>query len=684
MIKNIPSRLVLTGLLLGVATTAARAQAPDPIKFGKIDEKDLSEANFVADSAAEAVVLCDYGRSRFEVGSDDFKVVFERVARIKILKKSGYDHATISVPLYHKNGKEEKLTNLRGLTYNVVNGQVVKDKLEGDAIFKEESGPNWTVRKFTLPNVRKGSVIEFTYTVNSDFIFNFQDWTFQSDIPVRWSEYRASIPEYFDYKMLLQGYEPLAVQERTEGMGQYSVRWAPTITPGLNGGRESGGSASLTPRVTNYRWAMKDVVPLREEPYMTTTADYVSHIDFELAGITWPGQPYKSVIDSWEKINSELIQDENFGGQLSKGSFLKAEMATLKTKYPDPAARAAAVHQFVRQAVKYNGRAGVYSSVPIRRVYEQKTGTAADVNLLLIALLREAGLTAHPVLLSTRDHGRANEMLPLLSNFNYVVGMVTLGENQELYVDATEELAPCGMLPYRCLNGQGRLVTAKDADARWVPLASASKRQQMYRQIQLVLDEKGGLTGTVRQEYGGYRALSQRDRLRTLGEKKYIEELLADHDGWSIPKYTFQQRDALHQPLLLEYEFTSAGAEAPASTLYINPMRQFGMDKNPFLHEDRRFPVDFGALLDETVIMNITVPTGYELEETPKSGIVDLPNGGGRFLYSVQPTPGKIQITSRLNLLKPVYSAEEYVYLREFFNQLLTKQGEQLVLKKKS
>ncbi|GAB3228224.1 hypothetical protein GCM10027346_12550 [Hymenobacter seoulensis] len=679
MIQPLLRRLVLAGICSGSSVSLAQAQT-DPIKFGKIDERDLTAENFVADSTAPAVVLCDFGRSRFEYAEEGFRVVFERVARIKILKKAGYDYATVKIPLYHRGNSEEKLMNLKGFTYNLTNGQVVKEKLNSESIFREESTPNVTIRKFTMPNVREGSIVEFAYTVSSAFTFNFQDWTFQSDIPVRWSEFRAAIPEYFDYKMLMQGYEPLEVQERNEGLTQYTIRWSASTD--LRGNRESGGAETVTPRVTNYRWAMKNVPAMREEPYMTTTNDYIAKIDFELAGTKWPNEAYKPVANSWEKIERELLNEDNFGAQLSRAGFLKEQLTPLMAQHADPATRVAAIHDLVRRAVKHNGNNGVMASGNIRRVYDQKTGSAADVNLLLIAALREAGLTANPVLLSTRNHGRMETNVPLMSRFNYVIAHVALPEGKEMLVDATEELAPCGMLPYRCLNGIGRLVMAKATDSRWVELKPA-ERMLTYRQINILVDDKGGLTGKVHQEHGGYLAFDQRDKLRKLGEKKYVEELTANHEGWSIPKFTFKEKDVLNRPLTLDYEFASAGGDAPVGTIYLSPLRDFGTDKNPFLHENRRFPVNFGAGLDETIMLNVTLPAGFELEETPKNMVVEIPEGGGRFTYAVQPGVGTIQIMSRMSLGRPEYSAEEYAYLREFFARMMAKQGERLVLKKK-
>jgi len=672
-------------LALAAWLVAFAAQAQEPIKFGKPDPKDFTAAPFVGDSAAAAVVLCDFGTTSFVYKDNDFQLVSERITRIKILKKAGYDVATVEVPLYHRNKSEEKITGLRGFTYNLVNGQVVKTKLESSNAFVEERTKNQRVRKFTLPEVHEGSVIEYAYTVTSDFLFNFQDWTFQREIPTRWSEFRANIPEYYHYKMLLQGYHGLAVQTKDEGATQFTVHTAGGFSGGNFGTtREAATNDIVTARQTNYRWAMKDVPAFRDEPFMTTSEDFVARLNFQLDGEQFPGQGYRNVAGTWSKINMELLADENFGQQLDRGNFLKDQMQALAIKYPDPAARAAAVREVVMNGIRYDGTDRYFTDGSLRKAYDAHRGTAADVNLLLIAALRDAGLGAQPLLLSTRDHGQVLESLALLSKFNYVVALVPLPGGKDLLVDATEPLLPCGVLPERCLNHSGRLVMKKDEESRWVNLTPA-QRHVRYQQVAMALDAQGGLVGKVHEERGGYAGADARKELARLGDKKYFAEHTSQHSGWTVPKFTVADRENVAKPLGLDYEFTQPATDnATAGTLYLSPLLELVSEQNPFRHDNRLFPVDFGAAQDEITMVTLTLPEGYELAEMPKASVVDLPNDGGRFVYSVTATtPGKVQLTSRLNLRKSVYGADEYVHLREFYRLMLAKQGEKLVIKKK-
>ena len=695
MSSNLPTLKGWLAVALLAAAPLAHAQQAPPapvkpieIKFGKPDPADFEAKNFVGDSAAAAVVLYDGGLASFRLDGTSFKLEMTRTTRIKILKKAGYDYATVEIPLYHREGNEEKIVGLKGFTYNEVGGKVEKIKLEAANLFTEERTKNVRVRKLTLPGVREGSVVEYSYMVVSDFLFNLQPWTFQRDIPTRWSEYRAVIPEYYDYKMLMQGYEPLALQTREEVGAQYT---ASMLVDKADGVTPSGGVTSHTARATetiqaratNYHWAMRDVPALREEPFMTTTDDYVARIDFELAGTRMPNSSYHNVAGTWQKLNEELLESEEFGLLLDRGGFLKEQVQPLVAQYPDPVARAAAVRALVLHNVKHDGTSRRLASGSLKHTWEQHRGSSADVNLLLIAALRQAGLAAQPVLLSTRAHGRVNQSFPLIEQFNYVVGVLPLADNKELLLDATEPLLPCGVLPARCLNQVGRLIVApKEGEGRWVSLAPA-QRHSHYQQVTLTLDAQGNLTGKVHEEHGGYQGAQVRSKLAELGEKKYVTELASRHPNWEIPSYTFAANTEVDKPLSLNYEVRqAAAASGSAQELYLKLMSHFGEGRNPFNHEERKFPVDFGAPTQDVVMLTLQLPTGYAAELS-KPTLVSLPDQGGSYVYSVtSPTPGTVQLVSRLTLNKPVYGAEEYASLREFYRLALAKQAEALVIKK--
>lgn len=666
-------------LAAGAQTAAPRQAPPLPLRFGQPEPADLEAQNFVADSGAVAVVLCDFGQARFASVAGHMAIVTERTTRIRILKKAGYGYATVEVPLYHQGENSEKLSNLRGFTYvRGADGQVVKTKLDASGEFEEKRTDKLKLHKFTLPNVQEGAVIEYAYTVTSTFFSNFQSWTFQSELPVRWSEYRTSIPQVYHYKALYQGYLPFAVNEM--GVGSVNMVLEDNAHTGL-AGTSQGQSQHLSMSTEQHRWVIRNAPAFREEPYLTTAADYLARVTFELAGVQMPNEQYRDLTDSWAKKNKTLLDDELFGQALSHAGFLAEAVRPLVAQYPDPAARAAAVRELVLKSVKYDGTNRYHATAPLKKTYELHHGTAADVNLLLIAALRQAGLPAQPVILSTRAHGRVSQEYPLLEQFNYVVALLEMPGQPDLLLDATEPLLPAGVLPRRCLSRIGHTVV-DGGEGRWVSL-TPGRRYTHLQTIQLTLHAPGNLTGEVREEFGGYAALEARERMQQLGEKKYVTQLAAAHPGWEVPAYAFSGQATVDQPLALRYELRQpvAGAGSPAE-LYLKALEPFGERRNPFRHAQRSYPVDIGLAQQEIITLTLTLPPGY-VADLPKGANLLLPEQGGRYVYQASAlAPNTVQLTSRLTLDKPVYSADEYQALRELYRQLLAKQAEALVIRK--
>jgi len=676
--------LLLISLVFTYSSQAQKLK--DPIQFGEVKAADFASQAPVsrADSAAPAEILCDFGKSHIEGAREKFQVVFERVTRIRIMRKAGYEWATVQVPLYVKESEAEELLKLKGMTYNLVGGNVVKDKLDvSKAGFKEVIDKNHRLYSFTLPNVREGSIIEFSYTIKSDFLFNLQDWQFQYDIPVRWSEYRVTIPPFYRYKQTVRGYLPFTVEENqvVPYSTAYSEDSRDSYGSSING--NSGRSALISGQALQLRWAIKNAPAFREEPYMTSAGDYRRSINFELSGYDFStnGNDYHDLTGTWEKIADNLQKDELFGVLLKQNAPLATEAQLLQKTIANPAERTAAVLALVQQRVKYNGQERIHASQSLRKTCEQHLGNSSDLNLLLVQTLRAAGLEANPLLLSTRKHGLVQTDLPELSQFNYVVAHVALPDKADLLLDATEPLVPAGVLPERCLNGQGRLVATT---GRWVPLNPA-KRYTQYTTAQLTLEENGSLQGKMHLEYDGYAGLEVRKQILELGEQGYQTQLTRRWSDWHFTSPLVMKE--LQDPAKLlqaDVALTLPGPETPAALLYLPLAQTLGQLSNPFKHEERQFPVDFSSLHEYTQLVTLKLPTSYAVQEQPANLVLALPNNGGKFLYSItQPTPGTLQIVSRLQLFKAVYSPEEYGALRELYNRAIAKHSEMLVLQRK-
>ncbi|MFD2936876.1 transglutaminase domain-containing protein [Spirosoma flavum] len=659
--------LIIVCFLIRVPTSFAQklVDLAPVIKFGKITPDQFT--NSTTDSTAEAVVLYDYGEVTFDNDPNDLWLVCQYRVRIQIRKKSAYDRATIQLMTRRgKMGQHEYVTDFDGYTYNLVNGNIAINRLAKTGHFTEKASDEAWFEKYTLPNVREGSIIDYQYTVRTPFgvSSNPRTWRFQQNIPVNWSEYRITIPDYFFYKMMLSGYLTMTVNDRTST----TVDLLP-------------GQASV--HATGYRFAMKGVPAFREEAYMTTADDYLAKIDFELASYQVPGATgliSKNFSVGWEAMDKTLLDDIDFGGQIKRAGFLRETAKSLLTQQTDTLGRVTAAYDFIRRTIKWNDEDGLWSLDGIKKVFDNKKGNAADINLMLIALLREMAIDANPVILSTRAHGRINEDYALLRKFNYVIAQVSVG-GKDLLLDATDPYLAPGMLPVHCLNGTGRLV--HPTTPRFISLLPAERDVEVHTGTFTLADD-GEVAGTLVHSHGGYSAWSTRKQFTIDGKVKYLESLQQKHPVWQIEKADFLGTDLKATSFNINYTIAIPEACSKAGDrLYFKPMLTEAHTDNPFKESERLYPVDFGVLIDETFTATYTLPTGFRVEEMPKPTSIQLPENGGRFLYDVSVNAtNQLRVVSRILLRRPMYFASEYGPLRELFSRIVAKHAEQVVLKR--
>lgn len=620
-------------------------------KFGKATESEIEMRVFAGDTSAAAVILSDFGSSRF-IFNSEVQLVFERQMRIKILKKSGYSWADIEVPYYHKGTDRERVSNIKGYTYNLENGKVIKDKFEAKATFDEQRSENWSIKKFTMPNVKEGSVIDISYSVTSDFIYNLRDWEFQTSVPTVWSEYQALIPEYYDYKFLQQGYQKI---------------YTPTEL----------GLPHVVSR-EGYRWIAKDVPALKEERYITTLQDYVAKIEFELEQVKYPGQSAKVMTSTWSKAVTDLMESLHFGRQLNRKGFFKDQVSFITTAHSDQNKQMEAIYNLVKSTMSWDGKYGIWTNGPIKKAFENKKGSVAEINLMLTAMLQDAGMDASPVLISTRSHGKPYKGTPLLNKFNYVITHVKVN-GKDFLLDATDPLLPIGLLPERSLNGEGYLVHKESA--RWIPLTPAKLFAKSVL-MNITIEKDGSLVGKGTESVDGYSALRARREILEEGKEKFIQGLGRESGDFKISNHTIENLDQLDKSLNITYEIKGDGKNEMVSILYLNPVLGFGEKENPFKLYERSYPVDFGAPHDETIICNYTIPAGWLLDEAPKPVKVALPDNGGSFTFLIRQEGNVLQVMSKVSITKSIYNPNEYPALKEVFSQVMAKQAEQIVLKK--
>ncbi|MEO8771879.1 MAG: transglutaminase domain-containing protein [Ferruginibacter sp.] len=444
------STRLLIILLLCIIALQLPAQDKSKAKFGNVTEDDFKQTVYSIDSNANAVVIADIGSTEI-VGNDkgNFSLQFKKFTRIHILNKNGYDAAKIEIGIYTNEDQEEKLNSLKAVTYNLENGKITETKLDKDNVFKVKISKHLILKKFTLPNIKEGCIIEFQYEILSDFIFNLQPWEFQGNYPRLWSEYKVDIPSFYRFITLSQGYQPFFIKSNKDGSGVYTVT-------DLNG-TQATEHTTFTTGTTLYRWVMKDVPALKEENYTSTINNHISRIEFQLSALAAPFNP-KNVMASWPEAATDLLKDEDFGESLRKDNpWLNDFMPAAVNGAVNDLDKARNIFAWLRDNMTCTNHNRKYIETSLKTVLKTRNGNEAEINLLLTDMLKKAGLNADPVILSTRSHGIVYALYPLLDRFNYVITRLQVNNN-DYYLDASQPGLGFGKLTNDVYNGHARVI----------------------------------------------------------------------------------------------------------------------------------------------------------------------------------------------------------------------------------
>lgn len=650
-------------IVLTALTFIAKAQDP---KSGMFTEEEMNMKKYAKDTSAHAVFLGEYGRIDLTIASERFKYVLHYHARIKIFDSQAFDKATVEIPLFSNDQEAEEVDEVKGITtYTNDNGGVQQAQLDESQIFKVKNDKHWSTVKFTLPNVRNGCIIDYSYTVYSVFWEQLPIWYFQSDIPKVYSEYDLHIPAFWTYNASLRGGLKLTKNVAEVERGCFSA----------NGNMVDCSHIDLE---------LKDVPAFVEEADMTSSKNFKSAAYFELAQFINPYDGHKQTLSvQWSDVDYQLKHDPSFGGQLRRKELMKERITPVIAGITDSLAKAKAIYRFVQKNIRFNDTYGIFTDDGIRRALDNHTGTIAETNITLITALEAAGFNANAVLLSTRDHGFINNLYPTTGEFNYVIGQLNIGGKQYL-LDATDPLLSFGMLPLRCLNDRGR-VMCLDKPSYWIDLTNTGQKGSNTYTYDLTLQPDGKIKGTMVHYSSGYAAYKRRQLIKKYNSAdEYVESLDERSPRFKILKSEITNVDSLDNTLCEKYEIEiKEYKNITQERLTFNPFIMDYISVNPYRLAERTYPVDIGMPDANRYTLILHLPDNYTVETPPQNIGVGLPNNGGKFETFYQENGNMFTFSHIFQLNKSIYTSEEYPYLKELYNKMILAQKAEMILKRK-
>lgn len=664
-------------LLIALFVTSIFNVWAQKYELGKVTLEELNEKKHPIDSSAAAAILFKKGDVKFQFSEQNgFEMVTNVKMKIKIYKKEGYDWANFSQRFYINGSTRESVYFKNAVTYNVIDGKIEKTKLKSDGEFLEKVNKFWDRKKITMPNVKEGSIIEFEYTLNSPHLSVIDKWDFQTSIPINYCEYRTFIPEYFQFNANQKGFVFPTVQ--TEQNTRSLVFNSKERTDEGRITKTEFSSEKVDYIENRTTFTIKDVPALKDESFVNNINNYTSSITYELSAVKYPNQPYKSFSTDWESVTKTIYENESFGNELTKTGYFENDIDALLKDVSSQQERMALIFNFVKSKVKWNEYYGFYCDEGVRKAYKDKIGNVAEINLMLVAMLRHANIEANPILLSTRANG-----IPIFPNrtaFNYVIAGVEL-ENTVVLLDATDPFALPNVIPVHALNWNGRIIrkNGSSAEINLMPTAVSSD----VINLMATVSEEGTVEGKIREQHFDYNAFVFRSKYANSAKENYLEFLEGKRGKIEINDYDVTGKKELDQPIVENYSFKSTNSvETIGDKIYFSPLLFLAIKENPFKQEKREYPVDFTFPSEDKYIINLTIPEGYAVESLPKSKSIAMSDNLVGLKYLVAATDNRIQVSLKFDINSSIISPEYYDELKAVFNEIVKLENEKVVLKK--
>jgi hypothetical protein len=651
-------KLTLTSLLiLSASIIFAQKEIPS---YGKIDKADLQLKECEFDKDAEAYKLLSYSDVHYDIVGDDIEIITDERTRIKILKDKGLDEANIKVRFYSK-ARYEDIKNISGVTYNLDDaGNVVTTKLDNSSIYIKKINNQFSEVTFTMPDVKVGSVFEYKLTDVKKSLGNVDDWYFQDDIPTRFSMYRILIPNIFRFITQVLAYQNVDQKSEVINSNIY-----------YHGGLVSDHAEEKT-------YSLKNIPALREEPFMGAEKDYLQRVVCQLQRIVYGDGQVEEVMSSWPKLTDQLLEDEDFGLQLKKNiphtQPLDDSLKNVQGDYN----KMVAIYDYVRANMNWNNSEHIYSSQGVKTAWEKKTGSNAEINFILIDLLRDAGIKAFPLLVSTKDNGTVNTIYPFLDQFNCTMTCVLIGDSK-YFLNAADKYNPPTLIPYDVLDNEGFIVDKEYGG--WVTLSDPKDRWKniVWYSAQITPDAQMEGKATI-YSYG----YSKNPRVKKWKEEKssFEDYFTKDFTGLKVKNIELKYEDVDTMPLQQKLDFTlpvNASGEFKYFTLNLFQ----GFEKNPFIADERKTDIDFNYPQTYSLIGKVDLPDDYEFDDLPKSIKMIMPDSSIILQRLIQRDNNTINFRITLDFQRSVYAANSYPDFQEFYKKLLSTLNEQIVIKKK-
>ncbi|MEX2345054.1 MAG: transglutaminase domain-containing protein, partial [Balneolaceae bacterium] len=391
--------------------------------------------------------------------------------------------------------------------------------------------------------------------------------------------------------------------------------------------------------------------------------DIRGKLKFQVSEFGLPRQPLEN---SWDYVAAQILRTANPYQVLQELTGLKQTGRNIAQQKTNLIAAQDSIYRFVNANMQFNEASAVFAEDGFEHVLEGEPANQAEINMVLLALLRGAGIDAKPLYISGRDYGSINRSFPSLYQFNKMLVYSEIGE-REYFMDASFAHSLPGLIPVESYNQQGMILSEEDYS--WVEITPDRSVFHLDIVLQANLTEAGNLTGKIEAETQGYPSqqvrenLSRGDSANEIIKKTFYEvypeaeinagsvEIEEGGDGiklsaqFNIPEYAVTFTEGMEfRPMVVGYLFS-----------------------NPFESTQRRVPITLDAPEMLTIQYIIELPDGFLIEEAGESRSTRLP--GAELTETYSAGQNKMNYSFDIRISRKEFPASVYSDLRRIYER---------------
>ena len=653
---------MLSALALFASCASLQAQ------FQKPTDEELKMTADPQYPDAAAVIL------NYEEKADDVVHYTSKYARIKILKDSAKDLATVSLGYFH--GYED-VASVEGRTIHP-DGTITNLNVKPSDLLQAKQGEAEIHEVvFNLPAVETGSIIEYYYQVrygekNGTYgdrisgLCTSPEWDIQGPYPVRKAHY-----SYTPCSGVLDS----AAGIGTNNLGGLGLTWYMQLPAGK----------TLQPSIAGrFDLAFTDIPPVPKESWAPPIDSFRYQVRFYFKGGTTADAYWAQQAQNFLNDVNHFAEASNAIKSAASGIVSPSDADLDKAKKLYAAVQALDNTDFSRAKGKAELRAeGFRVAKRAEDTWNQKSGSGQDIALLYLALLRGAGLTAYPMKVADRRYNTFNPNYLSAEQLNSIVVILDNG-GKGMVLDPAEKMCPFGLASWRHSGAGGIGQTASGVGLNATPLLPYSANT-VVRRASLTVAQDGSVSGKLSFTFTGQQALAWRQLALRVDNAAVRNEF----DRWlqgQIPAGTqahvesFANLDNTAADLTAEASITGTPGSVTGKRILLPAAFFSNPETRSFVTEaNRQLPVDmnYAAQVKDGVLYHL--PAGYTVEATPQAANIPWPNHAV-YVFKPAQSENSLNIGTALTRAFTILDPGEYSQLRDFYQKVATAGQQQVVL----